>query len=89
MVDYRWFEVARFQGFTISRCSRQDSHGLRGPTREMYAGVNIGAANISTQPGQRAVQSFELWVTDVSILNRVMKEIERVKGVISVERVRG
>ena len=53
------------------------------------AGVNIGAANISTEHGHRAVQSFELWVADVSTLNQVMKEIGRVKGVVSVERLRG
>ena len=73
------------------RVSSKDQPGILAKITNSIsdAGVNIGAANISTQPGQRAVQSFELWVTDVSILNRVMKEIERVKGVVSVERVRG
>ena len=73
------------------RVSSKDQPGILAKITNSIsdAGVNIGAANISTQPGQRAVQSFELWVTDVSILNRLMKEIERIKGVVSVERVRG
>jgi len=53
------------------------------------AGVNIGAATITTDAGQAAVQSFELWILDVSELNAVMKAITKLKGVISVERVRG
>jgi len=73
------------------RVSSRDEPGILAKITNSIsnAGVNIGAANISTEHGQRAVQSFELWVPDVSILNRVMKEIGRVKGVLSVERVRG
>jgi len=52
------------------------------------AGINIGDARITTDRDQ-AIQSFQLWVTDVRTLNAVMKEIQRVKGVMSVERVRG
>jgi (p)ppGpp synthase/HD superfamily hydrolase len=37
----------------------------------------------------RAVQSYELWVSNTKTLNAVMKEISRVKGVLSVDRVRG
>ena len=51
--------------------------------------VNIGAARVSTNAGdQTAVHEFDLWVTDLRALIGVMKEIERVRGVLSVERVR-
>lgn len=54
------------------------------------AGINIAAATITTgTDGGDAVQSFELWVGDVDSLNAVMKEIRRIRGVRSVERVRG
>ena len=36
-----------------------------------------------------AEQTFELWVQDVQTLNAVMREIRKVKGIRSVERVRG
>jgi len=52
------------------------------------AGVNIGAANVTTSPDQKALHTFDLWVTDVATLNAVMREIERIKGVLSVERLR-
>ena len=52
------------------------------------AGVNIGAARIKTSEDQMAVQDFDLWVTDVETLNSVMRDIGRIKGVLSVERLR-
>jgi guanosine-3',5'-bis(diphosphate) 3'-pyrophosphohydrolase len=58
------------------------------------AGINIGAARVHsgeklTEKGGGAEQTFELWVQDVSTLNGVMRQIRKVKGVRSVERVRG
>ena len=52
------------------------------------AGINIDAANVSTTSDQQAIQTFELWVKDVEMLNSVMKQVGRIKGVIIVERVR-
>ena len=52
------------------------------------AGINIGAARVTTSADQKALQTYDLWVTDVRTLNAVMKEIERTKGVLSVERLR-
>jgi (p)ppGpp synthase/HD superfamily hydrolase len=52
------------------------------------AGINIGAARVATHPDRTATQSFDLWVSDVGTLASVMKEIERIKGILSVERVR-
>jgi GTP pyrophosphokinase len=52
------------------------------------AGINIGAARISTTADNKALQSFDLWVTDVGTLNAVMKQIGKIKGVLSVNRLR-
>ena len=52
------------------------------------AGINIGAANVTTSPDLKALHTFDLWVTDVEMLNSVMREIGRIKGVLSVERLR-
>jgi GTP pyrophosphokinase len=53
------------------------------------AGVNIGAARVKTNASdQTAELEFDLWVADLRALTTVMKEIERVRGVLSVERVR-
>ena len=33
-------------------------------------------------------QTFDLWVNDAETLNSVMRDIGRIKGVVSVERLR-
>jgi GTP pyrophosphokinase len=55
------------------------------------AGIDIGSAKASANetPGKAAEQIFELWVQDVSVLTGVMRQIRKVKGVRSVERIRG
>jgi guanosine-3',5'-bis(diphosphate) 3'-pyrophosphohydrolase len=52
------------------------------------AGINIGAANVTTSQDKKAIHTFDLWVTDVGSLNSIMKQIGKIKGVQAVERVR-
>ena len=52
-------------------------------------GINIGSAQVRTgHSGNRAIHNFELWIDDLSSLTAVMKRLGRVRGVLSVERVR-
>ena len=52
------------------------------------AGINIGGVKVTTDEQGQAQQSFELWVTNAKTLDAVLKEISRVKGVVSVDRIR-
>jgi GTP pyrophosphokinase len=51
-------------------------------------GVNILNAQIRTTKDLKAISFFEVQIKDLAHLHKVMKELEKVKGVISVERVR-
>jgi GTP pyrophosphokinase len=52
------------------------------------AGVNISQASCRTMtPGERAVNDFEVTIADLTELKAVMRSIERIDGVTSVERV--
>jgi GTP pyrophosphokinase len=51
------------------------------------ADLNISHARITTTRDQKAVNVFEFAVTNLIHLNRVMKQIEKIQGVISVERL--
>ena len=51
-------------------------------------GVNIGAAIVTTSPDRLSEQTFDVWVPDVAKQNSVVKEIRKIKGVLSVERLR-
>ncbi len=52
------------------------------------AGINIGAAKVATNADRQAVLDFDLWVAEIRALNALIKQIEKVRGVLSVERVR-
>ena len=91
----RQVEVEWDQGSDVSRKVRvkvtsRDEPGLLAKITKTIsaAGVNIGAARITTHADRTATQSFDLWVNDVSTLSAVMKEIGRIKGVQRVERIR-
>ena len=73
------------------RVSSRDQPGILAKiTNSISAsGINIGNASVNTELGEQAVHHFELWVDDLDSLSSVMKGIEKLKGVTSVERVRG
>ncbi|MBW2279677.1 MAG: bifunctional (p)ppGpp synthetase/guanosine-3',5'-bis(diphosphate) 3'-pyrophosphohydrolase [Deltaproteobacteria bacterium] len=51
-------------------------------------GVNIDGGKITTSRDNRAVQTFELAIPDRKHLDAVIRAVSKVKGVLSVERVR-
>ena len=50
-------------------------------------GVNISQANCRATGDDRAVNTFEVTISDLKQLTDLMKTIERLNGVYSVERV--
>ena len=89
-IDVQWESDASVPRRIRIRVTSRDEPGLLAKITKTIsaAGVNIGAARIATHADRTATQSFDLWVTDLGTLRAVMKEIERIKGVQSVERVR-
>jgi GTP pyrophosphokinase len=89
-IDVEWDTDANVSHRIRIRVTSRDAPGLLAEITKSIsaAGVNIGAARVATHPDRTATQNFDLWITDVRVLNKVMKEIERVKGVVSVERIR-
>ncbi len=51
-------------------------------------GVNIAQATARTTEEHNAVNTFDIEITGVDQLRHVLKSLERVKGIISVERMR-
>jgi GTP pyrophosphokinase len=90
-IDVQWDEESREPRKIKIRVKSKDKQGILAKITKTIssAGVNIDAATITTEEGNLAVQRFELWVQDVSELNAVMKSIAKLKGVTSVERIRG
>ena len=89
-IDVEWDADADVPRRIRMRVQSADHHGLLAKVTKTIAaaGINIGAAKITTTRDGKAIQTFDLWVTDVATLNAVMKQIERIKGVLSVDRIR-
>ena len=90
-IDVQWDDTSGQPRKIKIRVKSKDQQGILAKITNTIssAGVNIGAATITTAEGNVAVQSFELWVQDVGELNAVIKSIAKLKGVTSVERIRG
>ncbi|MAE94030.1 MAG: GTP pyrophosphokinase [Deltaproteobacteria bacterium] len=72
------------------RVTSRDTPGLLAKVTKTIsaAGINIGSARIDTHDDRTATQTFDLWVSDVRTLKAMMKEIQKIKGVQAVDRVR-
>jgi GTP pyrophosphokinase len=51
------------------------------------AGLNISSADVRTLPDRRARDVFEVMVGNAKDLERVMRNLSRVRGVVKVNRV--
>jgi guanosine-3',5'-bis(diphosphate) 3'-pyrophosphohydrolase len=89
-VDVEWNLQAESQRNAKIRIICVDSTGLLQKMSEAFTGqgANISSAQIRSTKDNKAVSLFEIQVKDISHLNKIMKSLESVKGVISVERMK-
>ncbi|OGP84463.1 MAG: GTP pyrophosphokinase [Deltaproteobacteria bacterium RBG_13_65_10] len=89
-VEVEWDHDAQTQHPVKIRVVSVDTQGILATMSKTLsaAGLNISQAQITTTRDQKAVNTFEFSVTDLAHLTRVIKEIEKIEGVISVERLR-
>lgn len=87
-VDVSWNLSADSDRVAKIRIVSVDEPGLLHKMSEAFtdAGINIHTAQIRATKDHKAISMFEVNVKNITHLNRVMKELEAVKGVISVER---
>ena len=75
---------ARIRVFTI------DTPGVLADLSKVISnsGANITSANIATTIGKKAMNDFQVELKDTQQLNGIIKAIEKVNGVLSVERIK-
>jgi GTP pyrophosphokinase len=89
-VDVSWDVKGDFKRPVSLRVVTTDRPGILAKISQTFseAGVNISQASCRTMtPGERAVNDFEVTIGDLTQLKAVMRSIERIDGVQSVERV--
>jgi GTP pyrophosphokinase len=87
-VDVSWDVKGDFKRVVAVRITSDDKPGLLARVSQIFgeAGVNIAQADVRSH-ADKAVLSFEVAVQDLKQLTTVMKSLERVEGVRSVERL--
>jgi GTP pyrophosphokinase len=90
-VDVSWNNETEAGGMTKVRIVCQDSPGLLQKLSEPFAtsGVNIYNAKIRTNKDQKAICIFDVKVKDTNQLLTVIQNLQKIKGVIKVDRVTG
>jgi GTP diphosphokinase / guanosine-3',5'-bis(diphosphate) 3'-diphosphatase len=88
-VDVAWDVHGDYKRPVTLRVLTVDRPGLLADMSTIFSqkGVNISQANCRATGDERAVNTFEVTISDLKQLNDVMRTIERLNGVYSVERV--
>jgi GTP pyrophosphokinase len=88
-VDVAWDVKGEFKRPVSLRVISSDRPGILAKISQTIseAGLNISQASCRTTPGERAVNEFEVTIIDLKQLNTVIRNIERIDGVQSVQRV--
>ncbi len=89
-VDVRWDTKAHVLRSIRIRVYSNNKQGLLASVTKAIAGlkVDIEGAHIQTSPEDKAVLTFDVSVPHLRSLEGLMKRIERIPGVLTVERVR-
>lgn len=88
-VDVSWNTSGEFKRPVSLRVLTQDRPGLLAEISQAFSkrGVNISQANCRSTGDDRAVNTFEVTISDLKQLTDLMRSIERLSGVYSVERI--
>jgi GTP pyrophosphokinase len=90
-IDVEWDADPKLSRKVRIRVTSRDKPGILAKITNSIsaAGINIAGVKVTTDESEHATQSFDLLVGNAKMLGAVMKEISKVKGVLSVDRVRG
>ena len=90
-IDVEWEEGARVPRTVSVKIITTDRKGLLAEMSQVFTemGINISQANCRTSDDNRAVNTFDVAVTDSTQLRRAMRRIEALVGVVAVERLGG
>ena len=88
-VDVSWSVNADFKRLVTLKVISNDRPGLLADVTQLFSkrGINISQANCRATGDDRAVNTFELKISDLKQLTELMRAIEQLSGIYSVERV--
>jgi guanosine-3',5'-bis(diphosphate) 3'-pyrophosphohydrolase len=89
-VEVEWDSTKGYSYPVRVRIYSDDKKGLLGEISNSMSSneANIKNAKVDTTEDKKAISTFEVEIRDLNHLNKVMRGIEKIKGVHRVERVR-
>jgi GTP pyrophosphokinase len=89
-VEVEWDSTKGYSYPVRVRIYSDDKKGLLGEISNSMSSneANIKNAKVDTTEDKKAISTFEVEIRDLNHLNKVMRGIEKIKGVYRVERVR-
>ena len=89
-VEVEWDSTKEYSYPVRVRIHSDDKKGLLGEISNSISsnGANIKNARVDTTEDKKAISTFEVEIRDLNHLNKVIRGIERIKGVHGVERMR-
>jgi len=90
-VEVAWDERSEIAHHAKLKVVSADRPGLLASMSKVISneGVNISQASIRTTSDQKAINIFEVEIKDTQQLRTVMRALEKLGGIINVERIRG
>jgi GTP pyrophosphokinase len=89
-VEVEWDSTKEYSYPVRIRVYSEDKKGLLAEISQSLSSnkANIKNAKVDTTEDKRAVSTFEVEIRDLNHLNKVIKSIEKIKGIHRVERMR-
>lgn len=89
-IEVSWDEQAGLMRPIFLRLTTDDREGMLADISAVFSkmNINISEANCKTFGNGQAINTFRCGITDLEQLKRVLKMLESIKGVHSVERAR-
>jgi GTP pyrophosphokinase len=89
-VEVEWDSAKEYSYPVRIRIYSEDKKGLLGDISNSISSheANIKNARVDTTEDKKAISTFEIEIRDLNHLNKVIRALEKIKGVYRVERMR-
>jgi GTP pyrophosphokinase len=89
-VEVEWDSTKEYSYPVRIRIYSEDKKGLLGEISNSLSSnkANIKNAKVDTTEDKKAISTFEVEIRDLNHLNKVIRALEKIKGVQGVERMR-
>ncbi|MFH1223265.1 MAG: ACT domain-containing protein, partial [Pseudomonadota bacterium] len=89
VIDVEWEKGTKAERITRIKVETTDTSGLLAKMSKIFAenGSNVLSADIKTNEQKRAVCIFDVTISDISQLNKIISALKKISGIYNVTRL--